>query len=692
MKQQIGKYQILEKIGQGGFGDVYLAEDTMLGSQVALKVLAPVYMRDPTGLRHPHIVRIYDLDQDEGVLYLVMDYLPGRSLAEIVRQEGPLPLDRVAGLLTQVASALDYAHEQGLIHRDVKPGNVMVSDEDHASLMDFGLVKAVEHTQFTVLHRTASSEQFTTGGGTIGTPEYMAPEQADPSLGEVGPWTDLYALGVMAYQMIAGRVPFQASTPVATLRAHADLAPPAPSQWVEVPEEVAEIVLRALAKQPGDRWPGAGAFAMALAATVARSQQSKSQEARLATLYTQAEEALDEQRWAQALGLCGQIMAQAPAYRRIGDLFEQANAGLARQREWEAQQEELGALYDQALEQMAARDWDEAIVFLMGIVDASGDYSFRDVPQQLAVAREAQAQVEAGRQTRLETLREESLAMAKYLSELLDKWQALEPGREEQGMSPGAMRDAIDRWLVEQEMPGSGPATEPVSGDQDQEPAATGGEEATTGPIWAQIGIEMVTVPAGEFLYGQRWKRRVYLPEYALAKTPVTNAQYRAFVEATGYRTPKHWKNGQIPKGRQDHPVVNVTGEDAQAFCEWAGCRLPTEQEWEKGARGTDGRQYPWGDKWEKGRCNTHEARIGHTTPVGYYPSGASPYGLLDMVGNVWEWCANRRDEGSKKLVLRGGSWDVYDANARSAVRGWSIPITLRSRCGFRCLVSPTSS
>ena len=168
---RLGKYQILKKIGQGGFGDVYLAEDTMLGSQVALKVLAPVYMRDPTvvrrfqqearaaaRLRHPNIVRIYDLNEGDGMLYLAMDYLPGRTLAEVIREGGPLSLERVADLIAQVASALDYAHGRGLTHRDVKPGNVMVSDEGHATLMDFGLVKAADRTQFTRRKETCQGD------------------------------------------------------------------------------------------------------------------------------------------------------------------------------------------------------------------------------------------------------------------------------------------------------------------------------------------------------------------------------------------------------------------------------------------------------------------------------------------------------------------------------------------------------
>jgi serine/threonine-protein kinase len=179
---------------------------------------------------------------------------------------------------------------------------------------------------------------------------------------------------------------------------------------------------------------------------------------------------------------------------------------------------------------------------------------------------------------------------------------------------------------------------------------------------------------------------------YAIAMTPVTNAQYRAFVEATGHRTPGHWKRGRIPSDKEDHPVVRVTWDDAVAFCEWAGGRLPTEKEWEKAARGTDGRQYPWGERWESGLCNTDEAGIWDTTPVTRYPEGASPYDLLDMAGNVWEWCEDWFDEGQGDRVVRGGSYVDLHWDARCAGRGWQRPGTPHDDLGFRVVVAHVRS
>ena len=199
----------------------------------------------------------------------------------------------------------------------------------------------------------------------------------------------------------------------------------------------------------------------------------------------------------------------------------------------------------------------------------------------------------------------------------------------------------------------------------------------------------MVYVPAGDFLMGskngegydrERPQHTVYLDGYWIYKNEVTVAQYRNFCKTTGRNMPDPpnwgWKD--------DHPVVNVTWDEAKAYCEWAGAALPTEAQWEKAARGTDGRIYPWGNDWDKTRLNSYQSGSTATTPVGNYPGGASPYGCLDMAGNGWQWCADWYDAtyyansparnptgpatGTTR-VLRGGSWFNLPACCRSAYR-----------------------
>ncbi len=213
---------------------------------------------------------------------------------------------------------------------------------------------------------------------------------------------------------------------------------------------------------------------------------------------------------------------------------------------------------------------------------------------------------------------------------------------------------------------------------------------------------EMVTIPAGTFLMGtpeaeaqqlgeealrETPQHEVELPAYQIGRYPVTNLEYKAFVEATNYDPPRHWENGQFPDDLASHPVTYVSLEDATAYCEWLAeatgkpYRLPTEQEWERAARGTDGRRYPWGNDWAANKANTEEAGVGTTTPVGQYsPEGDSPAGCADMAGNVWEWTASDfdvypgssyQDENYGKgwEVLRGGSFYNNKNWVRAAFR-----------------------
>ena len=264
----LGKYQVLEEIGRGGMGAVYKGYDPHLGRPVAIKVLAPHLVweqefvsrflreaRAAARLQHPNIVTIFDVGEQDGVYYTVMEYVDGRPLNEIVEPGGTLPAERVATILGQVASALDSAHRQGLVHRDVKPGNILVKAGDQAVLTDFGIARALSETRMT---RT---------GMMIGTPGYISPEQIRGD--DVGPAADQYALGVVAYELLAGIPPFRGDT-ARLLYAHASEAPPPLcAANPRVSGAVQAVIMRALAKQPGERWPGVVTFATYLEAAVA---------------------------------------------------------------------------------------------------------------------------------------------------------------------------------------------------------------------------------------------------------------------------------------------------------------------------------------------------------------------------------------------------------------------------------------
>ena len=196
-------------------------------------------------------------------------------------------------------------------------------------------------------------------------------------------------------------------------------------------------------------------------------------------------------------------------------------------------------------------------------------------------------------------------------------------------------------------------------------------------------GKGMVRVPAGPFFYGDG-KESIELPEFWIDRAPVTNAEYARFVAATGWKGPEHWRSSTPPEAIADHPVTRVSWFAAAAYAEWAGKRLPTEQEREKAARGIEGRAYPWGDEEPTPELCNFSKNEGGTTPVGKYsPQGDSPYGCVDMAGNVWEWTASDFDAEYK--VLRGGSWDAVAYYVRCAYRLRGNPGVTHYSVGFRC-------
>ena len=208
--------------------------------------------------------------------------------------------------------------------------------------------------------------------------------------------------------------------------------------------------------------------------------------------------------------------------------------------------------------------------------------------------------------------------------------------------------------------------------------------------IHEATGIELVHIPAGSFLYGEN-NREIALPEYWIGRTPVTNAQYERFILTTKYPAPSNWRKGKPPDGKQDHPVDSVTDDDAQAYCRWAGLQLPTEQEWEKAARGTNGRIWPWGNEAPSNSLCNFGGVVGGTTPVGRYsPQGDSPYGCADMAGNVWELTASWFGGGpGQGRVMRGGSWTTNELGTRSTYSTNYLPMANTAGVGFRVALHP---
>jgi serine/threonine protein kinase/ligand-binding sensor domain-containing protein len=274
MQQHIGKwfgsYQIIEQIGQGGMATVFKAYQPSMDRYVAVKILPSHFTEDESflgrftqeartlaRLEHPHILPVHDYGEQEGTTFLVMRYVKAGTLKDLIAREGPMELERAARILGQVGDALDYAHSQGVVHRDIKPSNVLIDQHGNTFLTDFGIAKLV-----------AETAQFTASGAIIGTPAYMSPEQG---MGKPADYRcDIYSLGVMLYELVTGQVPFEAETPLAVLLKHVNDPLPLPRQIKpDLPTAVERVILKAMAKDPGNRFQSAQEMIDALAEAVA---------------------------------------------------------------------------------------------------------------------------------------------------------------------------------------------------------------------------------------------------------------------------------------------------------------------------------------------------------------------------------------------------------------------------------------
>lgn len=267
----LGQYEVLEEVGRGGMATVYRARQGSINRVVAIKVLPRTLLHDPgfyerferevdviAHLEHPHILPIYDFGNAEGVPYIVMRYLAGGSMRDLIRRGIPR-LEDIEKPFSQVAQALDHAHKQGIIHRDLKPGNIMLDENGNAYLTDFGIA------------RVLGSDL--TGSAIIGTPAYMSPEQANGL--PLDARSDIYALGVVLFELITGREPYQAETPMALLLKHInEPMPPASIFRKDVPPSVEDVISRATAKEPGDRYASASDMARAYREALQQPQQS----------------------------------------------------------------------------------------------------------------------------------------------------------------------------------------------------------------------------------------------------------------------------------------------------------------------------------------------------------------------------------------------------------------------------------
>ena len=659
--QSLGRYHIIEKLGEGGMAVVYKAYDTRLERDVAVKIIRSDLFgnaviermlkrfereaKSMAKLSHANIVKVHDFGEHEGSPYLVMELLSGGTLKE--QMGSPLPWQQAVSLLEPIARALAYAHSEGILHRDVKPANILITKTGEPVLTDFGIAKLLE---------TEDGNTLTGTGVGVGTPEYMAPEQG---LGkEIDGRADVYALGIVLYELVTGHKPYSADTPLAVLLKQVNDPLPEPRGFIaELPESVEKVLYKALAKDRADRYPSMQDFAIALRKLHAGEQTSATPVEKPAISRTPS--TADTGTYATVDQLASEILEPIPPARK--NAAEPVQAETIKESEKPAKPAWLNAkTLGIALGGVA--------VVVMAIGAGSGWFS-----PKVPVATEAPAMAEAA---------------------ATEAATAAPAATEAPAMTEAAATEA---------------ATETPLG-------------IGTTMVSEVDGMTMVYVPAGEFLMGsvegvgnddEHPQHTVYLDAYWIDQTEVTNAMYEKCVtdgmctppsNYSSYTRDSYYGNYEFA----NYPVIYMNWDQANKYCEWAGRQLPTEAQWEKAARGTDGRTYPWGNQEPTPNLANYGVIQGDATAVGSYTEGASPYGVLDMAGNVWEWVADwygadyyasqsgwenpQGPQAGEGRVLRGGSWYYFEYGLRSASRYWDVPTYTGSNGGFRCVLNSTEA
>jgi len=678
----IGRYHLVERLGEGGMAVVYKAWDTRLERAVAVKfirkdVIGAAYhekmlkrfereAKALARLSHPNIVKVYDFGEHEGEPYLVMEYLEGGTLKGRLAGGKRLGYKEAARLLLPVGRALAYAHDKNLIHRDVKPANILVSKTGEPTLSDFGIAKILD---------VKESHTLTGTGIWVGTPEYMAPEQWR---NEVSVQTDVYALGVVFYELVTGRKPYVADTPAAIGIKQATKPLPHPRDYApDLAEEAERVIFKALAMEARHRYASMGEFVQALEGLAAEKQADRAA----------VDENTAEIETAPQAGL-----ANLPGYKKKERAAPAPRRGETRPAGWVWAA--IGLL---------------GVGLLAGIaLVIAGALNPPPVPEPTGNAGETQAENPRAAQAQTQSAAGQAtvdtaatvLALETHNAETEVAPAALETHNAETEVAPAALEThnaetevapaALETHNAETEV---APAAQQTAG------ANTGGAAGAN----AKDGAQTVLVPAGEFKMGsedgssdEKPLHTVYLDAYRIYKMEVSNAQYAKCLYSGKCTKPDCDYYGKDEY--KDHPVVCVNWEQARAYCEWAGGRLPSEAEWEKAARGTDGRKYPWGEVEATCGLANYFGCKGGTTSVGRYATGASPYGALDMAGNAWEWVNDwygEYDSADKKNPtgpvagefrgLRGGGWNNGSDYLRASGRYVSSPGYRRYFIGFRC-------
>ena len=665
--EQINHYEILERLGAGGQGAVYLARDTRLNRRVALKFLPPETVADrqaigrfrreaeaAAALSHPNICAIHEIVESDGRAFLAMQYAEGETLAARLKKERPTP-PIALGFAVQIADALTEAHASGVIHRDVKPSNIVVLPNEQIKILDFGLAKKISPEN--------AAQSFETQSGVImGTAGYMSPEQARGQT--VDARTDIWSLGVVFYEMVTGKQPFARESLADTLAAVVSESP----DLSEIEPRFREIIAKSLQKERAKRYEKASN----VLSDLRNLQQELSFEEQLRSRDITIETARGKlsSGWLK-LAAVGAIVA----ILAVGVWVFVKNRNQTWLRESVEKVEQLAAAektfeaYDLILQIQKYKPDEPVIARLMPTV--SDSLTIKTAPAGARV----------------------------FLRRFQPDASGNFPEREYVGTTPVEnFQIARGQYLLYLEKENYAPFTRSISGRLPNYKT----DLIWMPPIELSVNLSenektperMIYVPGGEYKlvsYTRPTEEPVKLSDFFIDKYEVSNREFKEFVTSGGYSkkefwkfplvkngkeisfdeaarefkdktglpAPRSWTNQNYAEGKADFPVTDITWYEAAAYAEFRGKSLPTIFQWEKAAR--DGKfdegwnTMPWGLSREADSMEfLANFQDEGTTPVESFEFGASPYGCLNTAGNVAEWIFNQHGEN---VLVSGGAW-----------------------------------
>ena len=779
------RYKRLGLLGQGGMGEVFRVHDKVLDRVIAMKVLRPDLpdtrtfaarfaeeARVVAQLEHPGIPPVHDYGvQPDGRPWFTMMEIRGRTLRDILRLRGPdaWPLRRLIDAFHTACDAVAYAHARGVLHRDLKPGNIMIGDFGEVMVVDWGLAKVLGDAEVPLpvsVSRTDDASMHTRAGAVMGTPTYMSPEQRRGQSASATTRSDVYGLGAILHRILTGKRPAPAPEALTAVVDRSVL------KAADAPEELKAVALKALSLAPTDRFPDAGALALAVGDWLEGLRRRARAVGKLqeAEALTQEPERLRARaaalrREAAALSVGVPVWAGSDIRGPIWSLEDRAEA---LERDAEARVQEQERVLHAAL--MDAPDLHEAHAALAQLYrrahqEAEAERRHADLTRAAGLMRvhvdalPADSAERAALETYLRGDGALTLLTDPPGAEVIAYRYALRERRlvpERQGpLGATPLVDAplaMGSYLLELRAPGHPVTRYPVHIGRGQRWAGSPGDPggALPVPLSPPLPPDDVYIPPGWFLSGSRGEegppiRRLWCDPFVMRRFPVSNREYLAFLDDLVARGQQEAALGWAPRElarsvNEKGPMIYGLGEDGRFFLQpdidgdmwypdWPVCmidwasaaayarwyaeqtglpwRLPGELEWEKAARGVDGRLLPWGDRDEGAWFNCNQAGpVPSPSPVDSFPIDESPYGVRGMAGNMRDWTADSSHDGhrldgsrvlppappapeavteSDRFMGRGGAWPGAPVKAhcdrgvldRAAYRNYAVGFRL---------------